>query len=295
MGAREEVLAMMTIDVHAHLPCRKNLNPAESAQTIAFAQSMGVSVEEDFPVARLLSEMDRGGVQMAVLQGHPPNAGFFTVNDEIAAIVAQHPDRLLAFAGVDPLEGAKAVQELERCVRELGFKGCGEFGYMDILDERCFPIYEKCVELDVPILIHFGFTLPTAPLKYGDPVPLDEVALRFPDLKIIAAHCAFPWFWQLAVVAARRPNVYVDVSALGMVPEVARLQTILTFLNLGSDRVLFGTDFPFGSPATYTPYVRGLRVNFLLRRLLGVAKVTPRDIERIMGNNARRLLKLDQA
>ena len=57
-----------------------------------------------------------------------------------------------------------------------------------------------------------------------------------------------------------------------MVPEVARLQAILTFLNLGADRVLFGTDFPFGSPATYAPYVRGLRVNFLLRRLLGVAR-----------------------
>lgn len=285
---------MTTIDVHAHLACRKNLNPAEAAQTLAFAESVGVALEEDYPAARLLSEMDQGGVQTVVLQGHPPNAGFFNVNDEIAAIVAQHRGRFLAFAGVNPFEGAKAVQELERCVRELGFKGCGEFGYMDILDERCFPIYEKCVELDVPILIHFGFTLPTAPLKYGDPVPLDEVALRFPELEIIAAHCAFPWFWQLAVVVARRPNVYVDISALEMVPEVARLQAILTFLSLAADRVLFGTDFPFGSPKTYGPYVRGLRVNFLLRRLLGVAKVTPQHIEKIMGGNARRLLKLSE-
>ena len=133
---------MTTIDVHAHLPCRKNLNPAEAAQTLAFSESMGVSVEEDYPAARLLSEMDQGGVQTVVLQGHPPNAGFLSVNDEIAAIVARHPDRFLAFAGVNPFEGAKAVHELERCVRELGFKGCGEFGYMDILDERCFPIYD---------------------------------------------------------------------------------------------------------------------------------------------------------
>jgi len=87
----------------------------------------------------------------------------------------------------------------------------------------------------------------------------------------------------------------VDVSALEMVPEVARLQAILTFLNLAADRVLFGTDFPFGSPATYAPYVRGLRVSFLLRRLLGVAKVTPQEIEKVMGGNARRLLKLGEA
>ena len=90
---------MLTIDVHAHLPCRKNLNPAEAAQTLAFSESMGVSVEEDYPVARLLSEMDQGGVQMVVLQGHPPNSGFLSVNDEIAAIVAQHPDRFLALGG----------------------------------------------------------------------------------------------------------------------------------------------------------------------------------------------------
>jgi hypothetical protein len=284
---------VITIDMHAHLACRKNLDPADAAQTLAFAQSMGVSLNDEWPVARLLSEMDQGGVQMAVLQGHPPNAGFISANDEIAAIVQRHP-RLLAFAGVNPFDGAKAVDELERCVRDLGFVGCGEFGYMDILDERCFPVYEKCIELDVPILIHFGFTLPTAPLKYGDPVPLDEVAQRFPELKIVAAHCAFPWFWQLAVVAARRPNVYVDVSALAEVPEVARLQTILTFLNLGADRVLFGSDFPFGSPATYAPYVRGLRVSFVVRRLLGVPKIAPRDIEKVMGGNARRLLKLGE-
>jgi predicted TIM-barrel fold metal-dependent hydrolase len=285
---------VITIDMHAHLACRKNLDPADAAQTLAFAESMGVSLEEDYPVARLLSEMDQGGVQTAVLQGHPPNAGFLSVNDDIAGIVQRHPGRLVAFAGVNPFDGARAVDELERCVRELGFVGCGEFGYMDILDDRCFPIYEKCIELDVPILIHFGFTLPTAPLKYGDPVPLDEVAQRFPELKIIAAHCAFPWFWQLAVVAARRPNVYVDVSALAAVPEVARVQAILTFLNLDVDRVLFGSDFPFGSPATYAPYVRGLRVSFVLRRLLGVAKVTPQDIEKVMGGNARRLLKLGE-
>jgi predicted TIM-barrel fold metal-dependent hydrolase len=102
--------------MHAHLACRKNLDPADAAQTLAFAESMGVSLEEDYPVARLLSEMDQGGVQTAVLQGHPPNAGFLSVNDDIAGIVQRHPGRLVAFAGVNPFDGARAVDELERCV-----------------------------------------------------------------------------------------------------------------------------------------------------------------------------------
>src|SRR4030042_4170001 len=98
---------MTTGDVHAHLACRKNLTPAEAAQTLAFAESMGVSVEEDYPVARLLLEMGQGGVQTAVLQGHPPNAGFLSANDEIAAIVRQHPGRFLAFGGGDPVTGER--------------------------------------------------------------------------------------------------------------------------------------------------------------------------------------------
>ena len=50
---------MITVDVHAHLACQKNLDPAEKAATLAFAQSMSAPMEEDFPVTRLLSEMHR--------------------------------------------------------------------------------------------------------------------------------------------------------------------------------------------------------------------------------------------
>ena len=152
---------MITIDVHAHLTSSRHLDP-ENPVDLGFLESMsGLSIGEDFPVELLLSEMDKGGIQITVIQGHAPNSGVLNANDELAAIVREHPDRLAAFAGVNPFEGKKAVEELEHCVKELGFKGCGEFGYMDFLDERCSPIYEKCIELDVPILIHTGFTSPT--------------------------------------------------------------------------------------------------------------------------------------
>jgi hypothetical protein len=273
---------MITIDVHAHLTSGKHIDP-ENPVALAFFESMsGLSLGEDYPVELLLSEMDEGDIQMTVIQGHPPNSGFINSNDDIAAIVREHPGRLAAFAGVNPVEGKKAVEELERCVKELGFRGCGEFGYMDLLDERCFPIYEKCIELDVPILIHTGFTSPTCPLKYGSPVPLDEVAMLYPDLTIIAAHCGFPWFLELASVLARRPNVYVDVSALGvpLLPDMLRQQVIFAFLGMGVRRVLFGTDFPAVRPSLYAPYVRKLRP-------------TEADTNMIMGENAARLLKLD--
>jgi predicted TIM-barrel fold metal-dependent hydrolase len=275
---------VITIDVHAHLTSGKHIDPANPVALAFFESMSGLSLGDDYPVELLLSEMDEGDIQMTVIQGHPPNSGFINSNDDIAAIVREHPGRLAAFAGVNPVEGKKAVGELERCVKELGFKGCGEFGYMDLLDERCFPIYKKCIELDVPILIHTGFTSPTCPLKYGSPVPLDEVAMLYPDLTIIAAHCGFPWFLELASVLARRPNVYVDVSALGVpaLPDMLRQQVIFAFLGMGVRRVLFGTDFPAVRPSVYAPYVRKLRP-------------TEADTNKIMGENAARLLKLDTA
>jgi predicted TIM-barrel fold metal-dependent hydrolase len=286
---------MITIDVHVHLVNSKHLDP-ENPMDLAFLESMsGLSLGDHYPVDLLLSEMDRGDIQMAVVQGAPPNSGVLNTNDDIGAIVREHPGRLAAFAGVNPFEGKKAVEELGRCVKELGFKGCGEFGYMDLLDERCLAIYEKCIELDVPILVHTGFTVPTAPLKFGSPVPLDEVAMKYPDLKIIAAHCGFPWYMELVSVLARRPNVYVDVSALGVaaLPHLMRMQIIFPFLNLGIDRILFGTDFPVVRPSQYAPYVRKLRPNLVVRRLMGLPRLTQADTNKIMGDNAARLLKLD--
>jgi len=106
--------------------------------------------------------------------------------------------------------------------------------------------------------------------------------MLYPDLTIIAAHCGFPWFLELASVLARRPNVYVDVSALGVpaLPDMLRQQVIFAFLGMGVRRVLFGTDFPAVRPSLYAPYVRKLRPS-------------EAETNMIMGENAARLLKLD--
>ena len=100
---------------------------------------------------------------------------------------------------------------------------------------------------------------------------------------------------ELASVLGRRPNVYVDVSALGvpLLSDLMRQQIIFPFLNLGIHRILFGTDFPAVKPSLYAPYVRKLRPNLVVRRLMGLPRLTEADTNKIMGENAARLLKLD--
>jgi predicted TIM-barrel fold metal-dependent hydrolase len=71
------------------------------------------------------------------------------------------------------------------------------------------------------------------------------------------------------------------------------MQAIFPFLNLGTDRVLFGSDFPVVRPSQYAPYVRKLRPNLMMRRLMGLPRLSQADIDKIMGGNAARLLKLD--
>jgi len=85
------------------------------------------------------------------------------------------------------------------------------------------------------------------------------------------------------------------VSALGVaaMPDLIRKQVIFPFFNLGTDRVLFGSDFPVVRPSWYAPYVRKLRPNLVVRRLTGLPRLTQADTDKIMGGNAARLLKLD--
>jgi predicted TIM-barrel fold metal-dependent hydrolase len=119
-----------------------------------------------------IREMDAGGIDKAVVSLTSPGVDHFAprigtrlagrINDELAAAIDKHPDRLLGFAALAPKDPAAAVLELERAVKELGFKGWkthSNFGDSYLDDKRYWPILAKAEELGVPIYLH-----PTAPM-----------------------------------------------------------------------------------------------------------------------------------
>jgi hypothetical protein len=181
-----------------------------------------------------------------------------TSNEYIAGIVEKFPDVFVAgFASVDPWK-RNAAKEVEKAVKELGLRGlkfqqAAQKFFPN--DKMCYPIYEKCVELNIPVLYHTGTTGYGAGAKGGDgirlsytkPIPyIDDVAADFPELKIIGAHPSWPWQEEMLAVAVHKANVYLDLS--GWSPKYfspSLVQYANTFLK---DKVMFGTDYPFISP-----------------------------------------------
>ncbi len=205
----------------------------------------------------LYREIDNAGIRYGVMNGrHSHLLGLSChVNDDyIAGLAAQSGDRLLGLAGVD---GSKPIPEtvadIEKAVKELGLKGlCIEPGlfekplYAD--DESLMPIYEKCNELEVPILFMTGpFAGPD--ITYTDPVQFQHVAETFPDLPLVLGHGAYPFVNEAIGVALKcsaigsggvflSPDVYV--FAAGGDLYVKGIQWL-------PDRFLFASAYPFGN------------------------------------------------
>src|SRR5215475_7154858 len=132
-------------------------------------------------------------------------------------------------------------------------------------------------------------------LKHGQPIVLDELAHRHPELTIVAAHVGMPWFLETIAVAVRHPNVHLDVSAIPVLGRDAVVHGILGLLwERGlEDRVLFGTDFPLVDPARYLP-VLGRVPGWLARRLTRLPRMTAARRDKLLGKPAARLLKLSR-
>lgn len=246
---------MVTVDCHLHLTETPEQVPDWwMREMYAPYQSDYMSTDGRWTVDLL----DRSGVDIGMVQGgdirrttwhpdYPEEHSVFVPNDYTAAQVALFPDRLKGVACIDPLRGVPAaVSELERCVTELDFRALklvASYQHYAPNDRRLDPIYEKCLELDIPVHIFTGWT-PTinAMLEFGDPMLLDDVGRRYRDLKVIVV-INWPWIDLAIGMVAKHPNFYADMCHFaGGTPE--KLYGALAELNsyLALDRVLYGSD-----------------------------------------------------
>ncbi|MGH9013359.1 MAG: amidohydrolase family protein [Acidimicrobiia bacterium] len=202
------------------------------------------------PLDHTIAAMDSGGVESALISAWDGPEGALITNDDVAGYVAAHPDRLTGVAAVDLRDPVRAVHELRRCVRELGFKGLRVIPWLWGLppnDRRYYPLYLECVELGVPFCTQVGHTGPLRSSETGRPIPyLDDVALEFPDLVIVAGHIGYPWTEEMISLARKYPNVYIDTSAYTARRYPAELVRYMS--GDGRAKVLFGTNYPMISP-----------------------------------------------
>lgn len=231
-----------------------------------------------------VAAMDRAGIgAMMLCAWCRPGKWVFT-NDDVAEFTRRYPKRFYGVATVDLQHPVQAVKELERAVKELGFKALRVIPWLWNLppnDRLYYPLYVKCIELDIAFCTQVGHTGPLMPSETGRPVPyLDEVALTFPELTIVGGHIGHPWTAEMIGLAWKHERVYIDTSAY--LPAYYPPE-LLKFLNsYGRDKVLFGTNFPQLSLEKCTEQALALEIR-------------PEAQAAFLHENARRVFKLDAA
>lgn len=163
----------------------------------------------------------------------------------VRELIEQCGGRIGGLFGIDISKGMQAVKELEIAIKDWGFEGAhihpNGWG-ISLNDRELYPIYAKCVELDIPVVVQSGHSAEKMPSHCSRPILLDDVALYFEDLKIIASHTGWPWVEELIAMAWKHPNLYIGCGAHA--PKYWD-KSLIKFLNSrGKGKVLWGTDFP---------------------------------------------------
>jgi uncharacterized protein len=244
----------MIVDVHTHVGYTKYVGDTLNAE-------------------RLLRVMDETGIDKAVVipalsAGSPLEAY------KAAEEVKKAPDRLVAFAAVNPKE-KDAVAKLEEAVVKYGAKGLKihpTFQALPADDEVwVYPLVEKAQELKIPVMIHSGEG------PYATPWQIGLVAMDFPKVTIIMAHIGLNSlsYTEGAIKMAKKASNLILETA-GVVydnPITKACQAI------ASDRIIFGSDAPINNPLHEIKKIQ-------------VAKISEADKRKILGENIARILGL---
>ena len=250
---RMEVESLAAFDVHVHLESTDDRTATDIAVNKYFGDS-GAARE-----ANALAEYYRSRkiafVIFAVderLTGRPRVS-----NDEVVLFAERNSDVAIPFASIDPNRGAEGVQEAKRLVSARKVRGLKLHPPVQKFipnDSLAYPLYEVFAEAQLPVIFHAGHSgigtgMPGGGgvhLKYGHPMPIDDVAVDFPLMPIIMAHPSFPWQDEAISICLHKPNVYIDLS--GWSPKYFS-PTLIQYANtLLKNKVLFGSDYPLITP-----------------------------------------------
>ena len=272
---------MYIIDFHVHVAKFDMWNPwvhedMKHINPIVYKNFDGSMTPRSF-----LKFMREEDVDFAVILAEDSPLTTGVVPNEFVAEFCQRDERLIPFASINPVLDPTPAKTLTSLVEDMGMRGLKllppyQFFYPN--DERLFPLYSKAEELEIPVNFHTGSSIfKNTRLKYADPMHLDDVAVDFPDLKIIMAHGGRSFWYDVAFFLVKRhKNVYIDVS--GLPP--SNLLNYFPNLEEIADKVVFGSDWP-GAVS--------IKRNAEVIWRLPLREETRR---KILGENAKKILKL---
>jgi len=247
-----------------------------------FANRFGFELPQsvkEHSIELMLEEMKECGVDKVVI---PARKLYNVTNDDLVDLLSKYPDKFFGMAGIDPLDGEKALDEIHQyvingpCVgitMEPGY--CAEPLRAD--DERLHAVYQICEEKEIPIFLSFGGLV--APLmEFNNPEIIDRVAKKYPDLIIILAHGGYPYPEQSCYVCFKNKNVYLVPDFYGTrVPGGAHYREAMTWI---PDKIIFGSGYPVQPIGGMLKYYR--------------ENMSEEAFEHVSHKNAAKILKLEK-
>ncbi len=196
----------------------------------------------DDPVAFTLSEMDRFGIEIGLISlGAAPEAA--------GKALTEHPDRFVASFTIDPNDGMEGIRALVRAHEQWGIRAVSVFPHgvspqVAIDAPWMYPVYARCVELDLPVFITVGIAGPRVPSMVQKVELLDQVLYDFPELVVVMRHGAEPWVDLAVRLMLKWPNLHYSTSAFA--PKYYP-RAVIDYANTrGADRLIYGGYFPMG-------------------------------------------------
>lgn len=280
----------MIVDVHTHVWESAHIAAAFVADARLTAGNTALEIAVDLEAHwAAMAPVDK-----AVVLGFRANhVGVLVPNEYVSGYVSQHPEKLIGFASVDPAD-EDAVEQFVYAVRTLGLRGLKVAPiYQNVhpQDPRFVRLMQAAVDLDVPVLIHQGTTFcENVSLELANPVLLQPLALQFPTLRMVIAHMGHPWIAETIVLIRKHRHLYSDISALYYRPWQF-YNALVTAMEYGVlDRLLFGTDYPFTTPASTIGALR--QVNDMVDGTR-LPRIPTEKIESMIHRDALPLLGLD--
>ncbi len=198
------------------------------------------AIFRDISVDELVETMDRTGVAKCIVTVSAEDP-----SDYVLQFPKAKPDRFALSVSVDPRGGIATLRALEQLAKQHPVVLARVTPFIINLppDDRVYyPLYAKCIELGLPISVNTGIPGPPAPGRCQDPMYLDEVCIFFPELTLVMAHGADPW-WAVAIrLMIKYHNLYLMTSAYA--PRYFPPELIQYMNTRGQDKIIFATDHP---------------------------------------------------
>ncbi|WP_233512117.1 amidohydrolase family protein [Absiella sp. AM54-8XD] len=202
-----------------------NVSPAfieelqSSDEQLAFCRNqMGLYKTDEISIQSMKTLCNVSGIdKLCLLPLDLFQKGNLGTNEQVSELVHKEPELFIAFASVDP-HREDALELIETVFTELGLSGLflhpsQQKFYPD--EEWMYPIYELCIQHNKPIIFHSGMSVrPNTVSKYSHPLRFEEVACKYPDLRICLQHFGWPWIREVCMLLLKYKNVYTDTSLL---------------------------------------------------------------------------------